>query len=281
MCKLGVCEWCLPVNSASAVEIARKAGFDGLQLSDLGGAAQGFPMNNPHVQESYLRAASDYGIELQSLHPYGLQRDGTMLFPLDTPQGASAQKSIEKCVDACADMHIPNIMLSSFFATLIRNRWEFDVYAEHLKRAVQIGRDKGVRVVYECILDLEHICRMLDIVGPELKLCYDLFNPLRYTFGSPEDVFKIGLEHIDHFHIKDAPSNLKGYVPIGEGCGNIKTLVSQIIQQGYDGWFVSENYYTLQAAENLDDFLALAGEDVATLDTYLRRSTSPSAGSNP
>ncbi len=271
MCKFGVCEWCLPVNSASAVQLAEKAGFDGIQLSDLGGASQGFPINNPYVQESYLQAAADHHIELLSLHPYGLQREGTMLFPLDTPQGMAAQESIEKCIDACVDMKIPSLMLSSFFATLIRNRWEFDVYAQHLKRAVEIGRDKGVRIVYECILDVEQIFRMLETVGPELTLCYDLFNPLRYTFGSPEDLFRIGLEHIDHFHIKDAPADLKGYAPIGEGVGNSETLVSEILRAGYDGWFVSENYYTLQSAEKRADFLTLAGEDVKTMKKYVRR----------
>ena len=271
MCKFGVCEWCLPVNSASAIELAHKAGFDGLQLSDLGGASQGFPMNSPYVQEFYLQAASDYHIELQSFHPYGLQREGTMLFPPDTPQGESAQESIRKCIDACAEMKIPSLMVSSFFATLIRNRWEFEVYAQHLKRAVELGREKGVRIVYETILNVEHILQMLEIVGPDLTLCYDLFNPLRYTLAPPEDLFTIGLEHIDHFHIKDAPADLKGYVPIGEGVGHTGELVERILQTGYNGWFVSENYYTLQAADSRRDLLTLLENDVKTLRHYTQR----------
>lgn len=268
MCKFGVCEWCLPVNSATAVRWAKEAGFEGLQISDLGGMAQGFPLNDPYVQESYLQAAADCRIELQSLHPYGLQRDGTMLFPLDTPQGQAAQESIIKCIDACADMNIPSLMLSSFFATQIRNRWEFDVFAQHLKRAVEAGRDKGVRIVYESILDLERLEQMLDVVGPELTLCYDLINPLRYTLDTPEDVFKIGLEHVDHFHIKDLPSDLKGYAPIGQGAGDVERMVSKILQSGYDGWFVSENYYTVQAAETKTDLMTLARQDVKTVNGY-------------
>ena len=271
MCRFGVCEWCLPVNSASAVELAHKAGFDGLQLSDLGGASQGFPMNSPHVQESYLQAAADYHIELQSLHPYGLQREGTMLFPLNTPQGEAAQESIRRCIDACADMGIPSLMVSSFFATLIRNRWEFEVYAQHLKRAVELGREKGVRIVYETILNVEHILQMLDIAGPDLTLCYDLFNPLRYTMSPPEDLFKIGLKHIDHFHIKDAPPDLKGYAPIGKGVGRTEELVEKILRSGYDGWFVSENYYTLQAADSRSNFMTLLENDVETLRKYTLR----------
>ncbi|MCD7790151.1 MAG: sugar phosphate isomerase/epimerase, partial [Bacteroides thetaiotaomicron] len=166
MVKFGVCEWCLPVNGASAVEVAGKAGFKGIQLSDLGGESQGFPMNNPYVQESYLKASADYDVELQCLHPYGLQRDGTMLFPLDSTKGESAQRSIERCIDACVDMHIPTLMLSSFFDTLIHNRWEFQVYASHLRRAVEMGKDKGVIISYESILSPEQIFEMFDITGP-------------------------------------------------------------------------------------------------------------------
>lgn len=265
MCKIGVCEWCLPVNGATAVELASEIGFEGIQISDLGGASNGYPMNDPFIQASYLQAASEHNIMLHSLHPYGLQRDGTMLFPEYTSKGEAARESIRQCVRACADMKIPNLMLSSFFDTLIRNRWELDVYAQHLKYAVQYGAEYGIRITYECILPLPQIYQTLDIVGSELTFCYDLINPIRYTFCTPEELFDIGLERIDHFHIKDLPKDLKGYCPIGEGAAHSEPLVKKIIEQGYHGWFISENYYTLQSANRVGVLRDIAKRDVQIL----------------
>ncbi len=264
MCnKVGVCEWALPLNGPFSIALAAKAGFEGIQIGDLGGAGMGFPMNNKYIQEGYLQAAADYHVEIQALHPYGLQREGTMLCPLSTSQGQEGMLSVSKCIDACVDMKIPKLMLSSFFATLVRNDWDFDIFAQHLKYACELGREKGIQIVYESVLTVDRILKMIDVVGEDLKICYDTLNPIRWGTGNPRDeIRKLGKERIDHFHVKDAPFDLKGYSLIGQGRADFMGIVDAIHEIGYEGWFVSENYYSLLSVANRDDFISLAAKDV-------------------
>jgi sugar phosphate isomerase/epimerase len=210
--------------------------------------------------------AADCGIVLHSLHPYGLQRQGTLLFPAGTSQGDRGRNSLIRDVDACAAMGIPSLMISSFFATLVRNDWDFGVFTEQLSFACQYGADHGVQIVYESVLTPERILRMIEATGGSLRICYDTLNPIRWGTGNPQDeIPALGLEHIDHFHVKDAPNNLKGYAMLGEGRGMFFSTAQLIRQMGYSGWLVSENYYTLLSAASGEDFLQLARRDCRTL----------------
>lgn len=110
--KMAICEWCFPCLGRSALKLASDIGFEGIQLGDLGGASRRFPMNNREIQEEYLQASEEYGIELETLHLYTLTREGTMLYPFGTVQSDEAKLSIRNGVDACVAMKIPVLFLS-------------------------------------------------------------------------------------------------------------------------------------------------------------------------
>ena len=66
------------------------------------------------------------------------------------------------------------------------------MYAQHLKRTCEMGRDRGIEIVYESILTPKQIHRMIDYVGDDLRICYDVINPRRYTLEDPlESMFEI------------------------------------------------------------------------------------------
>ena len=52
--KCGICEWSFAVTGPSAIEYAGVIGFDGIQIGDLGGARNCFPLNDPHIQQTYF-----------------------------------------------------------------------------------------------------------------------------------------------------------------------------------------------------------------------------------
>ena len=78
--KFGVSEYCFPIWGGLAVQMAKEAGFDGIEITDGGGYLQPHPLNNgyveyerlgldlrrqdsfpltdPYVQEDYLDAAA-------------------------------------------------------------------------------------------------------------------------------------------------------------------------------------------------------------------------------
>lgn len=264
--QIGVCEWSLPVNGPGAVILASKAGFTGLQLGDLGGIEQGYPMNAPAVQEAYQGLSKEYNVSLQSLHPYALQRQGTMLYPVNTPKGEQGRRDLEKCIDVCAAMGIPNVMVSSFFATLIRNEYDFAAFLDQLTHACRYGEDHGVKITYESVLSPKKILRMLESCNSKnIALCYDILNPLRWGTGEPLEEIPTLMPYIDHFHVKDAPDDLRGYALVGEGCCHIGKTAELIKALGYTGWLISENYYST-LSEALDvDFVEAARRDISNI----------------
>jgi sugar phosphate isomerase/epimerase len=268
--KTGVCDWSLPVTGPFALQLAAKAGFDGIQLGDLGGIDAGFPMNDRFIQQGYLQAAADSGVTLHSLHPYGLQRQGTMLWPMNTPKGEQGRKSLLRCIDACADMGIDNLMVSSFFQTMINNDWDLGVYAQHLKCACEAGRDKGVLITYEGVLTVPKLMQLFDMAGGDnLKMCYDILNPRSLGTGDPQEQIRaLGTKYIDHFHVKDATEDYKNCCLIGEGRADYAATTAVIRETGFEGWYISENTYPSLSAVTGRDCTDLAAEDVATIRKY-------------
>jgi len=242
--KMAICEWCFPICGPSSVTLASEIGFDGIQLSDLGGVAKRYPMNERRIQEAYMEAAEKTHVELQTLHLHALTREGTMLFPMKSKEGQSAILSIKKGVEACEAMRIPTLFLASFFASLIRNDYEFYNFSAMLKFACQYGKDHGIRIVYESVLPIRRFLHMREVVGEELKILYDTLNPLTYGTGNPsEEIRAFGKEAIDQIHVKDRTSDFKSGCLLGEGVGRIMETAKTIKDIGWTGWIVNETYF--------------------------------------
>lgn len=261
--RIGVCEWSLPVMGPFGVTMAGKAGFTGIQLGDLNGAAAGFPMNRKCIQEGYLQAAEEAGVALQALHPYGLQRQGLMMALPGTAAWDDVRRSVSMCIEACADMHIPECMFSSFFSSWVNSDWEMETFSRHLSYACDVAEDKGVIVSYESALTVPKMYQMMELTGGRCKICYDMRNPLTIGCGYPkEDISALGLENISHFHIKDGFGNMKEICLVGDGISDLAGQAQLIKNLGYEGWLISENDYSQLASEKDCDFLELAAEDV-------------------
>lgn len=247
MNKIGVCEWCLPVNGPYALDFAANAGFDGIQLGDLGGSQMGFPMTNAFIREGYKEAAARTGITLHSMHLYTLVRDAGHIFPMNSPEGEAANLSIRNGIDSCEAMAIPCLNISAFFQSNVNNDYEWNNLLDHLRYAIAYGKDHGVYVAYEPGVALDRIREVLDKL-PELTLNYDLTNPRSLGLGEPlEELAAIGAKVIDHVHVKDSKRNAFGkYLGscfAGEGSGRIKEAISLLQSMRYDNWYLSESGY--------------------------------------
>ncbi len=247
--KMSICEWCFPTLGPSALKFASDLGFEGIPLGDLGGATRRFPMNEPRIQEAYMQASADSNIEIQALHLYTLTREGTMLHPMNSPEGEAAMLSIRKGIDACVAMNIPVFFLSSFFATFIRNdAHDFMNFAKLLKYAVDYASDKGIQVVYESVLQIDRFLRMREIVGDELKILYDICNPYFHGSGVPVQEIKrfvdaYGLDVINQIHVKDRTADFQNWALLGEGGAHVLETADLIHKIGWSGWLISETYY--------------------------------------
>jgi sugar phosphate isomerase/epimerase len=264
--RFGICEWTLPASGAAAVKLAGLAGFEGIQLGDLGGSAKGYPLCDEKIQSEILEASARSGVKLQALHLHTLVREGGMIHLANTREGQSAMESIRRGVESCRALGIQALMLTSGFACEIRDEEDFFAFSRMLVYACDIAEDSGLRIVFESILGVSNILRMRQATEGRMRICYDTFNMIRFGRGDPlEDLALLEPEDIDHFHIKDAPSDLKGCVPLGQGCGHFAEVALRIRQMGFSGWLVSENYYTQPPLCKDGDPVTLARHDAATM----------------
>lgn len=252
MKNVGVCEWCLPVWGPDSIYFAADVGFEGVQLTDLGGPTKGFPMTNRLIREGYLRASQETGVKLHSMHLHSMSRVGGMIHPLNSPMGESTLLALRNGIDSCEAMGIHILNISVFMKSAIKNEYDFDNFIASMKYAVEYGKDHGVYVVYEPSVTLEQTLRILDLI-PEIKINHDLLNR---SSRNPQVEIPALVGVIDHVHIKDARRDWLGRISgpcfAGEGTGRVVESVHLLNELGYDNWYLSESDYIKPEAYGLD-----------------------------
>jgi sugar phosphate isomerase/epimerase len=129
-----------------------------------------------------------------------------------------------------------------------------------LRELVALFRDAGITPLHEnCAtyggMGWSFTRRMLDAV-PGLKLVFDTGNPTksedvaagagadgRHPLQSAWDFYRNVREHIAYVHIKDGRIGADGkhvHTWPGEGAGEVRRIVKDLVQRGYDGGFSME-----------------------------------------
>lgn len=264
----GVCEWCLPAQGPLAIRMASEAGLDGIQIGDLGGAGTGFPLLDDHIQDIYLSAAAEYGITLASLHTHALTREGGMRYPIGSMQGDAAILSFKNAVKACKSLHIPEVMVASFDASAVANDYYLENTAKMLALFADIAADEGIVLSYEGVTSIDKVFRIMELADRDIKICYDIFNPIRFGDGDPvEELKKIPTELIHPIHLKDGPEYMVGCQLLGEGAGKFSETAQVIKEKGYTGWLFAETYYYQSPLKELD-----TGSNLMKKDNEIMRS---------
>lgn len=252
MKNVGVCEWCLPVWGPDSIYFAAHVGFEGVQLTDLGGPQKGFPMTNQRIREGYIQASEETGVVLHSMHLHSLPREGGMIYPLDSPKGEATMLALRNGIDSCQAMGIRILNLSVFLKSAIKNDYDFDNFIASIRYGVEYGKDHGVTVVYEPSVTLEQTLKILELV-PEIKINHDLLNR---SSRNPQVEIPALVSVIDHIHIKDAHRDMFGRISgpcfAGEGVGRVVESVALLNNLGYNNWYLSESDYIKPDAYGLD-----------------------------
>ncbi|MGN0713915.1 MAG: sugar phosphate isomerase/epimerase family protein [Anaerovoracaceae bacterium] len=264
--KAGICEWSMAASGPSAIAWAGKIGFDGIQLGDLGGSRNCFPLNDPVIQEEYLETSKKYNVLLHSLHLFTLVREGGLQCLPDSPEGKAALFSIEKGLEAAKSMGIPRLLVTSYDACSIVNDYDLECTAKLLRKACDMASHYGVQMVYEAVLGGHKIQEVLDYVGPDLKICFDSLNPTKFLRGDAvEEIRSFGTKWIDHVHLKDTPQNMKGFCQLGEGRGRYQECIDALREIGFDGWYITENFYHTPPMGNTGSLFVTAAKDLQTM----------------
>ncbi len=263
--KIAICQWCLPGNGMYAAKLASMAGWDGVQL-DLGTYQRGMELTQRPIQESLLEDAEKYGIEYPSLFINDLAFAYSMSKgPRGSEVTAVAYEMIEKAVKAADAMHIPAVMLPSFFTSEITNEEELRNTAEAVRYCCELAGEKGIDVYHESILTPEDQYRLKDMVG--LPNLYVLFDTQNYAAMTDLDQLYIAEKFqpiMGHqFHIKDGVKETSNRF-VGEGEGKVLETLEFLKSKNYEGWIISENYYDRLPFRKLneDDILSISKQDL-------------------
>lgn len=295
--KFGACECNFPIWGSLAMEMAKEAGFDGIEITDGGGYLQPHPMNkglfveverlqpnlvrldnypllDPIIQEEYLEARENTGIEITGIYLYFLNCQGFVNCSNDSLLGQDALKTIENAVKAAAQMKIPLVSVPTTGMFGVAK----NLYAlQKLEFAVKVGRDYGVEIANSSDVPLKRMLEVLDCVQGGLQVdCYSLYPAFFALESAPQMIRALGKDKIRQFKLRDATADREGFIIketagdalLGQGDGGFRTCVEAIQEIGFKGWILSDTpYNSLSLRASGEDYISLAKRDVVTLRT--------------
>lgn len=163
----------------------------------------------------------------------------------------------------------------------------FDERARRLRELVAMFSDAGITAVHENCMNYggmgpSYTLRLLDAV-PGLKLVFDTGNPVftcDYAKNDPKAIqsawefYAQVKDHVAYVHIKDGTYNVdtdeKSFTWPGDGDGDVKRIVKDLLDNGYDGGFSMEPHMKVVYHEE-DNQDAKAETRIANYIEYGRR----------
>ncbi|NKI30449.1 sugar phosphate isomerase/epimerase family protein [Croceivirga thetidis] len=185
------------------------------------------------------------------------------------------KKEIERCIPRMKRLGVSYVRVMSY----AQEPWGEDQYEkERFKRLnyiVQRFKDEDLTALHENCMNwggfsAEHTLRLLDEVA-DLQLVFDTGNPIfqrdrskepPYPWQSTLEFYHQVKHAIAHVHVKDAvisADDTPNYTFAGEGHGHIKTIIADLMANGYEGLFAIEPHMGKvfhDASQNQDDNFA-------------------------
>jgi sugar phosphate isomerase/epimerase len=207
--KYAFCEWYTPIRGPLSLKVAAEAGYDGIQIDDNGGRSNNFGLCDKRIQQAYLEAKVQTGIEIQMFNMLSLCMDGTLMKPKGSTEQVAAVESFRKGLEACVALGIPNIFYPSAVKALIVNDYDMQNTIISLREVGAMAKDMGIQLLFESFIDANRTIQIYEACNGCFKLLYDTLNPFRYGFGNPSRELPIyGAEFLHTIHVKDSAYNL-------------------------------------------------------------------------
>jgi sugar phosphate isomerase/epimerase len=202
--KIGVTDWNLELTGqVSAVGLAAKLGFDGVQISLGRTPANGkLPLDDSGIQAQYVAAAKEHGIPL----------DGTCLDILHVDHlknNSRAQKWVADGVQITRKVNTSVMLLPFFGKASLLTHDEMDHVADVLKELAPEAEKAGVILGLEDTISAEDNVRIMERAGsPALQVYYDVGNSTQGGFDVVKEIRWLGARRICQIHLKDNPHYL-------------------------------------------------------------------------
>ena len=222
--KVGVTDWNLKLeNKPEAIALAKKLGFDGVQVS-CGKGAERLPLSDPALQQTYLAESKKHGLPIASicleiLHVNVLKAD-----PLGPRWVADA-------IPIAKALGVKVILLPFFNKGALTTTAEMDYVGDVLKEIAPQAEKAGVILGLEDTISARDNVRIVDRTKSKAVLTYyDVGNSTRNGFNVVEEIRWLGASRICEVHLKDNPHHL------GKGTIDFPAVVDALADIGFSKW---------------------------------------------
>ena len=224
--RIGVPDWSLGQSAQiEAIALAKKIGFEGVQIS-LGNAVDGaLPLSDPSRQKAYLDEARRAGIPITSCRVEMLHRN---YLPSRDPL---APKWIAQAIPIAKAMGFKVILVPFFGDGAIKTPEEMDYVGDVLRELGPQAEKAGVILGLEDTISARDNVRIMErSKSPAVLTYYDVGNSTQNGFNVIEEIRWLGRDRICEVHIKDNPNYL------GEGKIDFPGVVKALNDIGFSLW---------------------------------------------
>ncbi len=226
--KVGVTDWNLRQSlKPDAVALAKKIGFDGVQVS-IGRNASGdkLPLSDTAMQKTYLELSKKERLPLASLCLDILHVNG----PKSDPLGA---RWIAESIPIAKNMGIQVVLLPFFGKWALQTPEEMDRVGDILKELGPSAEKAGVILGLEDTISAKDNVRIMErSKSRAVKTYYDVGNSTNNGFNPVEEIRWLGKDRICEVHLKDNP----GYLGEGKMKIDFPGVVDALADIGFSAW---------------------------------------------
>lgn len=224
--KVGVTDWNLKLTGKlEAVALAKKIGFDGVQVS-IGRQAVGdrLPLDDAALQQAYLAESKRVGLPLASLCLDILHTNGLKSDPL-------GQRWVAESIPIARNMGLKVILLPFFGKWALTTEVEMDYVGDALREIAPAAHKAGVTLGLEDTISAKDNVRIMERAkSPAVLTYYDVGNSTNNGFSVVEEIRWLGKQRICEVHLKDNPNFL------GKGKIDFPAVVAALADIGFAEW---------------------------------------------
>jgi L-ribulose-5-phosphate 3-epimerase len=222
--KVGVTDWNLRQEAKlEAVALAKKLGFDGVQVS-IGKGEEKLPLSNPELQKAYLQEARRVGLPIASLCLEILHRNGLKSDPL-------GQRWVAESIPIARALGVKVVLLPFFGRWALKTQAEMDYVGDALREiAPQAEKAKIILGLEDTISAKDNLRIMERSKSPAVLTYYDVGNSTVQGFNIIEEIRWLGRQRICEVHLKDNPNYL------GKGRIDFPAVIDALADIGFDKW---------------------------------------------
>jgi L-ribulose-5-phosphate 3-epimerase len=222
--KVGITDWNLELeNKLEALALAKKLGFDGVQIS-IGKGADKLPLSDPALQKAYLDESKRVGIPIESLCLEILHRNYLKSDPL-------GQRWVAESIPIAEAMGTRVVLLPFFGKGALQTPEEMNRVGDILKEVAPTAERAGVVLGLEDTISAEDNVRIMErSQSPAVLTYYDVGNSTEHGFDVVKEIRWLGGKRICEVHLKDNPHYL------GEGKIDFKAVIDALADVGFQGW---------------------------------------------